>query len=137
MAKTFQCSIVTPTETVLDDEVTYASFPAWDGQHGVMAGESPLLTQLGLGTLRLDFPEGGQRWFLLRGGFAQVHPDGVTLLTDEAIPAESLTVQQSERELSEAIETVKSASTNSDEAHEAQQLAYAKVALAREASKHI
>ena len=58
MAKTFRCSIVTPVEMVFDDEVIYASFPAWDGQQGMMAGQSPLLTRLGTGPLRLDFAAG-------------------------------------------------------------------------------
>ncbi len=68
MATTFRCSIVTPTEAVFDDEVTYASFPAWDGQQGVMTGQSPLLSRLGYGSLRLDFPEGGSRWYFIDGG---------------------------------------------------------------------
>ena len=102
MAKTFRCTIVTPTESILDDEVTYANFPAWDGQHGVIAGESPLLTRLGIGSLRLDFPEGGSRWFLIEDGFAQVQENTLTLLADSATAAERITRQEAQSELAEA-----------------------------------
>ena len=57
--RTFHCSIVTPTETIFDDEVVYASIPAYDGQHGVIWGQSPLLTRLGYGSLGGGPPEGG------------------------------------------------------------------------------
>jgi F-type H+-transporting ATPase subunit epsilon len=89
MADTFHCAIVSPTETVLDHEVTYASFPAWDGQHGAIAGQSPMLSELGTGPLRLDFPEGGSRWYLVEGGFAQVQDGKLTLLTNRATLAEA------------------------------------------------
>jgi F-type H+-transporting ATPase subunit epsilon len=102
MAKTFQCTIVTPTKAVLDDEVTYASFPAWDGQQGVMAGESPLLSRLGIGSLRLDFPEGGSRWFLVEGGFAQVQDNRLTILTDNATAAESISMPEADAEVAAA-----------------------------------
>ena len=102
MAKGFHCSIVTPTETVFDEEVAYASFPAWDGQQGVMAGQSPLLTRLGFGSLRLDFAEGGSRWYLLEGGFAEVMNERLSLLTERATPAEKLSVEEAQAELAEA-----------------------------------
>ncbi len=102
MATTFRCNIVTPAEAVFDDEVTYATFPAWDGQQGVMTGQSPLLSRLGYGSLRLDFPEGGSRWYMIEGGFAQVQKGELTLLTDQAIPAERLSLKEAEAELAEA-----------------------------------
>ncbi len=46
MAATFRCTIVTPSESLLDEEVTYVNLPAWDGQTGVMAATSPFLTKL-------------------------------------------------------------------------------------------
>ena len=132
MATTFRCSIVTPTEAVFDDEVTYASFPAWDGQQGVMTGQSPLLSRLGFGSLRLDFPEGGSRWYLVEGGFAQVQKGELTLLTDRATPAERLSLQEAEAELVEATARV-TAAGGEDRAQVVRdhQRALAKKAMAR------
>ena len=102
MAPTFTCSIVTPTETVFDEDVVYVSFPAWDGQQGVMAGQSPLLSQLGTGALRVELPGGETRWYLLERGFAQVQDGALTLLTDSVTPAADLSVQEAEAALAEA-----------------------------------
>jgi F-type H+-transporting ATPase subunit epsilon len=133
LAKTFRCSIVTPVASVFDDEVVYASFPAWDGQYGMMPGQSPLLTRLGAGPLRLDFPppDGGSRWFLIDGGFAQVQADGLTLLTEGATPAESISLAEAEAELAEANARVATVKDDREKVERAQQRAYAKIALAR------
>ena len=131
MATTFRCSIVTPTEAVFDDQVTYASFPAWDGQHGIMTGQSPLLSRLGYGSLRLDFPEGGSRWYLVEGGFAQVQNGELTLLTDRATPAERLSLQEAEAELAEATARVAAAGEDRARVVRDQQRALAKQAMAK------
>jgi F-type H+-transporting ATPase subunit epsilon len=133
VAKTFRCSIVTPAASILDDEVEYASFPAWDGQHGMMAGQSPLLTRLGVGSLRLDFPGGSSKWFLIDGGFAQVQDGGLTLLTETASPAESLNMSEAEAELAEANARITKSSDDLAKVERQQQRAMAKIALARTA----
>lgn len=137
MAKTFRCSIVTPVASVFDDQVVYASFPAWDGQHGMMPGQSPLLTRLGMGSLRLDFPppDGGSRWFLIEGGFAQVQGDSqgssLTLLTEGAHPAETLSLTQAQAELAEANARVTKGGKDLANVERDQQRALAKIALAK------
>jgi F-type H+-transporting ATPase subunit epsilon len=131
MATTFHCTIITPAEKVFDREITYASFPAWDGQHGAMAGQSPLVSELGTGPLRLDCPEGGSRWYLLEGGFAQIQDGTLTLLTDRATPAESLTLEETEAQLAEANARVLASGEDRAAVERDQQRALAKRALAR------
>lgn len=132
MAKTFRCTIVTPTGSLLDEPVTYASIPAWDGQMGVMTGGSPVLAKLGAGSLRLDFPEGGSRWFLLDGGFAQFRRDELTLLSDAALPAEVLSQKEAEAELAEANARVTQHGADQQAVQRQQARAMAKIALARD-----
>ena len=134
MANGFHCSIITPTETVFDEEVDYASFPAWDGQQGVMAGQSPLLTRLGFGSLRLDFAEGGSRWYLLEGGFAEVKNERLSLLTERATPAEQLSVDEAQAELAEAQARVTAGSEDRARVERDQQRALAKSAIAKAAA---
>lgn len=136
MARTFRCSIVTPAAAVFEGDVTYASFPAWDGQQGMMAGQSPLLTRLGTGSLRLDFPppDGGSRWYLIDGGFAQVQDGGLTLLTESATPAETLSLQDAEAELAEANARVIQGAKDRTAVERDQVRAMAKRSLAKAAS---
>ena len=136
MAKTFRCTIVTPSAAVFDEQVTYASFPAWDGQQGVMTGQSPLLTRLGVGSLRLDLASGGSKWFLLDGGFGQVQSDTLTLLTEGAIPAEKVSLEEGQAELAEANARVTAATEDRKKVEHDQQLALAKINFARSASQH-
>ncbi len=131
MAATFRCTIVTPTASLLDEPVTYASVPMWDGQVGVMVGGSPILAKLGSGALRLDFPEGGSRWILLDGGFAQFRNNELTLLSDAALPAETLSIREAEAELAEANARVTQHGSDQQIVQRQQARAMAKISLAK------
>lgn len=108
MAKnTFHCSVVTPTEKLVDGEMTYASVPAWDGLFGVLPGRAPLLARLGLGELTLhnasvNGSPGGNRSFLIDGGFVKMAENSLTILAERAIPAETITLTEAQAELAEA-----------------------------------
>lgn len=132
-----RCEIVTPSESVLDEQVDYVSFPAWDGQVGVMSGTSPFLTQLGAGALRIDFGS-GSRLYLLEGGFAKMQDDVLTLLADGVTPADHLELSEAEESLvaanAAATESGRTSLTERDEVEHAQALAQAKIALAKATS---
>lgn len=81
---TLRCTIITPEQQVFDDQVTYARIPLHDGLAGIMAKHAPLMAELGPDTLRVDLASGGSRSFDIRGGFAQVQDDTLTVLTPEA-----------------------------------------------------
>ena len=134
MERTFKCSIVTPTEAVFDGEVTYASIPAWDGQLGVMTGQSPMLTTLGPGTLRLEVAGGGSKLFLIDAGFGQIGDNELTLLTESATPAEELSLEEAEAEVAEASAQITASGVNLARAERDQKRALAKRALAKSAA---
>ncbi|MDX2148410.1 MAG: F0F1 ATP synthase subunit epsilon [Planctomycetota bacterium] len=107
MAKPFRCRLVTPVSSLLDEEVSYASIPAWDGSMGVLPSRAPILARLGVGELRLEFPDstkgqGGKRSYLLEGGFVQMLNNNLTILAERATPAESITLADAESELKAA-----------------------------------
>ncbi len=104
--KTFRCQLVTPSAKLLDDEVSYANVPAWDGLFGVLPGRAPLLAQLGLGELTVTFPDttgkGGERSYVIDGGFVKMAGNTLTILAETAVPAEELTETDAKAELAEA-----------------------------------
>lgn len=112
MAGTFQCTLVTPEQQLVDDPVTYASIPAHDGQIGIAPGRAPLMVELGDGPLRLEFEEGGTRWFFIGGGFAQMKGDRLSLVADEAMPVDQIVKQKAEQ----AFEQAKQMDARDDEA---------------------
>jgi F-type H+-transporting ATPase subunit epsilon len=91
----FKATLITPETTVLDAHVFAAQIPAFDGLVGILVNRAPLLAKLGTGILRLDLagPGGAQgetQRFFVSGGYAQMKGDDLTILTDEAIPAEKV-----------------------------------------------
>ena len=98
---TFQCSVITPEREVLDTEATFVAFPAHDGEVGILAHRAPLLFKMGAGELRVESPQGNQILFV-DGGFAQMVDNRLTLLTEQAKPAEEIDRAAAERALAEA-----------------------------------
>lgn len=106
-AKSFRCRLITPVAQVLDEQVTSAVIPAWDGLFGVLPNRAPIVAKLGLGELTLDFADsgkgkGGSRSFLVEDGFVQMVNNKLTILAAKAIPTESLSVADAQAELREA-----------------------------------
>ena len=101
---TIRCKLITPSDCILDDEITEAVIPAWDGLFGVLPGRAAIVARLGLGELTLDFPggRGGRRSYLIEGGFVQMIDNRLTILARRAIPAEELSATDAKAELAEA-----------------------------------
>jgi F0F1-type ATP synthase epsilon subunit len=94
-------------------------------------GLSPLLSTLAPGTLRIDAEEGGSSWYLIEGGFAHVDGEGLTLVTEGAIPADQVNLEEAEAELAEANARVTTGIKDRLAVERNQQIAMAKVALAK------
>lgn len=107
MASTIRCKLITPEAALIDDDVTYASVPAHDGLIGLMHGGAPLVAKLGVGELRLDFPDagqakGGSRWYYIEDGFLKFADNELTILASAAVPAENLVEDEVLQELRDA-----------------------------------
>jgi|SRR4051812_5441645 F-type H+-transporting ATPase subunit epsilon len=98
----FQCTLVTPEQQVLDETVEQAIVPAHDGQVGILTGRAPLLVKLGTGTLRIDLPGGQQRFFFVDGGVAQMKDNKLTILSTDAAPASAISAETARAEYAEA-----------------------------------
>jgi len=98
----FQCTVVTPEQQVLDEQVTQAIVPAHDGQVGILTDRAPLLVKLGVGELRLDLAGGQSRAFLIDGGVAQMKDNRLTIITDDAIPAAEINAEEARAAAAEA-----------------------------------
>ncbi|MFK7960800.1 MAG: ATP synthase F1 subunit epsilon [Phycisphaerales bacterium] len=131
MAATFRCTIITPTEAFFEADVTYVSLPSWDGQMGVMAGRSPALVKLGIGTLRVQAPGSGDEFFVVDGGFAQMSADTLTILTERAERASEIDAAGAAGELEQANADAIGGGIDRDEAEAAQARARSRLAAAR------
>ncbi len=98
----FQCTIVTPEQQLLDQAVTQVILPAHDGQIGILTGRAPLLVKLGLGKLQIDVAGGRQQVFLVEGGIAQMKDNRLTVLTNAAWTAGEIDAAAARAEYDEA-----------------------------------
>lgn len=106
--RSFNCRVITPEAKILDEAVVQAILPAWDGQMGFLVDRAPVVTKLGIGELRLDFPdsggsEGGSRSYFVEDGFAHMIGNNLTILAGAAIPEERLSESEAQAELAEAL----------------------------------
>ena len=81
---TLRLEVVTPEAKTFSEDVDMVTIPGIDGELGILPLHVPLITALQPGELKVL--RGGQETFLATGGgFAEVLPDRVSILTDMAM----------------------------------------------------
>jgi len=85
---TFRFDLVSPEQLVFSGEVEHVVVPGTEGEFGVLAGHAPLIAMLRPGILRILGPN--EQRILVVGGFAEVTPEGLTVLADRATPVEEV-----------------------------------------------
>jgi F-type H+-transporting ATPase subunit epsilon len=98
----FQCTLVTPEQQILDEQITQAIVPAHDGLVGILTDRAPILLQLGTGPLRIDLAGGQRRYFFVDGGVAQMKDNKLTILSTEAKPASEIDAETARAVYAEA-----------------------------------
>jgi F-type H+-transporting ATPase subunit epsilon len=85
---TFHFDLVSPEQLVFSGEVEHVVVPGTEGEFGVLAGHAPLVAMLKPGILKILGPS--EQRILVVGGFAEVGPEGLTVLADRAVPVEEV-----------------------------------------------
>jgi F-type H+-transporting ATPase subunit epsilon len=85
---TFHFELVSPERLVFAGEVNQVDVPGEEGEFGVFAGHAPYIATLKPGMLKIYGASGAPQRIVVRGGFAEVGPTGLTVLAEQATPAE-------------------------------------------------
>ena len=93
--KTFGCTVIAPAGKLLDCRATAVTFPAYDGQVGVLFNHTPMFCLLGLGIMKVravtsdKYTVAGETdlFLLIDGGFALIASNTVTIIAYDAISA--------------------------------------------------
>jgi len=83
MAEKLQFSLVSPERELFSGPVDQVDAQGSEGGFGVLAGHAPFMTALAEGPLRVH-NDGQITVYEVRGGFADVTPDGLTILAEQA-----------------------------------------------------
>ena len=79
---TIHLKVVTPRRLLVEADVEAVFLPTLEGQIGVFPGHRPLFTGIGQGRLTVREKGGGEESFAVRGGYAQVQPEKVVVMTE-------------------------------------------------------
>jgi F-type H+-transporting ATPase subunit epsilon len=79
----FHFELVSPEKLLFAGEVEQVDVPGAEGDFGVLAAHAPMVTTLRPGILTVHTAGGAQKIVVL-GGFAEVSPQGLTVLADVA-----------------------------------------------------
>ena len=78
--------LVTPEALVLSADVEMVVIPGVEGEMGIMANHSPILTQLRAGTVEVH-GTGGITRYMVAGGYAEIHDNRLTVLAEHLMDA--------------------------------------------------
>jgi F-type H+-transporting ATPase subunit epsilon len=99
---TFNFELVSPERVLFSGDVDAVVLPATEGDMTILAGHSPVMTALKTGFLVITSTPGNGRRILVRGGFADINQNGLTVLAERALPAEELTQEILDHEILQA-----------------------------------
>jgi F-type H+-transporting ATPase subunit epsilon len=94
-----QFELVTPERLLLSEEVEMVVVPGSEGNFGVLPGHSLFISTIRPGTIEVYEGRTVTRRIFVAGGFAEVTPEGCTVLADEAVPPDALDRAATEGEL--------------------------------------
>ncbi len=91
------CSIVSPEGELFSGEIEQLTAEGGEGEIAITPRHAPLLTSLKPGPVKLTLEGGEEEVFFASGGFLEVQPGEITLLTDVAERAEGIDEAEAER----------------------------------------
>ena len=118
MAETLRFELVSPEKLLRSGEVYMVVVPGTEGDFGVLPGHAPLVSTIRPGAIQVfptsmnDVPE---RIFI-DGGFAEVGPQGLTILAENAVPVGDFDVEGAARDLAAARDALRTATGDAETA---------------------
>ncbi len=101
MAGTFKFELVSPERILLSEDAEQVIVPGMEGQFTVLAGHAPVISTLRPGVLDAQVA-GGRRRVFVRGGFAEVGPDRLTVLAQHMLDLDNMDAERLAFEVSSA-----------------------------------
>ncbi|MDT3377294.1 F0F1 ATP synthase subunit epsilon [Labrys neptuniae] len=106
----FQFELVTPEKLLFSGPVESVVVPGSEGDFEVLSQHAPVMSTIRPGIIVVKETAGGSsRHLFVRGGFADVNPQGLTILAEQAVPIEEMTPDKLSQEIAAAEAAVQAA----------------------------
>lgn len=102
MAESLELEIVTPDRAVFAASALSVVVPGTDGEMEVLPDHLPLLTTIHAGSLIVSTVNGDTRKFFIDGGFAEIQPNRVVILTGQCDGTDEVDVERAKILVEEA-----------------------------------
>ena len=90
MAGTFKFELVTPERMALSEDVGQVVVPGVEGDFTVLPGHAPVISALRPGIVDVTLPDARRTRIYVKGGFAEVDADHLTVLAERALDVEAM-----------------------------------------------
>lgn len=116
MAEGTKLEIVSPERLVLSDTVRSVVVPGTEGYFTVLGEHAPFMTTLRRGFITVEDTAGVSHVYYVRGGFADVSAEGLTILAEDARPVAEFKREDIEALIATGMTALQAASTADEEA---------------------
>jgi len=131
MANTIHVDVVSAEESIYSGEAEFVVLPGVMGELGVYPKHTPLITQIKPGEVRIKVPgQAEEQIVFVQGGYLEIQPDVVTVLSDTAIRAKDLDEAKALQAKQAAEEAMQNKASKEDVARAEAELAGAVAQLA-------
>lgn len=111
MADKLSFALVSPERELFNGDVDHVVVPGVEGEFGVLPNHAPVMSVIKPGALRV-INDGSERRIFVNGGFADVTPEGLTVLAEEAVDLDDIEPAKLEQDLKDAQEDLRDANTD-------------------------
>jgi F-type H+-transporting ATPase subunit epsilon len=85
MAGTLKFELVTPERMALSEDAAQVVMPGVEGEFTVLPGHAPVISALRPGVIEVSLPDSSKTRIFVKGGFAEIDGDHLTVLAERAI----------------------------------------------------
>jgi F-type H+-transporting ATPase subunit epsilon len=107
-----QFELVSPARLLFSGSVASVTIPGTEGEMGIFPGHAPLLSTLKPGVVTVYKDGGSTDRIFVRGGLAEVNPQGLTVLAEVALPMSELDAAALAQQIRNAEEDLADATSN-------------------------
>ena len=90
MAGTLKFELVTPERMALSQDAMQVVVPGLEGDFTVLPGHAPVISALRPGVVDVTLPDASKARIFVKGGFAEVNPQHLTVLAERALDVEAM-----------------------------------------------
>jgi F-type H+-transporting ATPase subunit epsilon len=112
MAELIRFELVSPEKLVHAADVQMVLVPGSEGDMGVLPGHAPVMTTIRPGVLDVTTRSGNMKRFYIKGGFAEINPEQITVLAQTSIDLDDLDAEHISADIRDLEEDVADAKTD-------------------------